>query len=307
MALNPDIKALLATMPAINLDRVTVDGMRAFADRPTYSGPLIHLPRVEQLRLPLKGRTLDARLYVPRSSGDVPPLTVFFHGGGWVSCTIDTHDATVRALARASGSAILSVAYRRAPEHPYPAAIEDGFEALCWAAANGEELGVDCSRLAVAGDSAGGNIAAAVAILARDRHGPILRHQLLAYPVTDRQFSRRSYDENGGGQYLLSTDMMRWYWDQYLGRSARKSAPLAFVQRHPNLAGLPAATLIVAEYDPLRDEGLAFADRLVQAGVPVHAEIAHGMIHGFLSMFDVAADARAWMIRVGKLLKEALA
>jgi acetyl esterase len=245
----------------------------------------------------LEGRSLDARLYVPEGAGDRPALTLYYHGGGWVIGTLDTHDGTCRALAQKSGNAVLSVAYRLAPEHRYPAAADDCYDALVWAAANAESLGVDGSRLAVAGDSAGGNLAAAVAIMTRDRAGPALRHQLLIYPVTDNDFSLASYAENGSGDYYLSTDGMRWFWDHYLGETSAENAPLATVLRTANLSGLAPATVITAEFDPLRDEGIAYAEKLKAAGVAADAATAPGMVHGFFSMFEPVPDAWEWIDR----------
>jgi acetyl esterase len=308
--LNPQVEALLAALagyPAPDPATASVAEMRAANDTPMAAGLPIAMARVETLAIPLPGRTLVARLYVPEGADNALPLTLFFHGGGWAVGTLDTHDATVRALARASGSAMLSLAYRLAPEHPYPAPVEDCFEALCWAAGQSAALGVDAARLAVAGDSAGANLAAACAILVRDRCGPTVRHQLLLYPVTDRDYARASYRENGGGEYFLSTGMMDWFWRQYLGETASQDAPLALLARRQDLAGLPPATVIVAEYDPLRDEGLAYAGGLEAAGVPVSAEIAPGMIHGFCSMFEAVPDALGWIDRGGQALAADLA
>lgn len=308
MPLNPQVEALLAmfsTMPAWDFATLTAPELRAVNDNPMAFGEPPAVARVEDLAIALPGRTLPARLYVPEGAASPAPLTVFYHGGGWVIGTLETHDATCRALARASGSAILSVGYRLAPEHPYPAPVDDCYDALVWAAANAADLGCDPARLAVAGDSAGGNLSAAVSIMARDRSGPALRHQLLIYPVTDDDFSLPSYAENGGGDRFLSNEMMRWFWDLYLGSAA--DAPLARVGRTPDLSNLPAATVITAEFDPLRDEGMAYATRLEQAGVPVDAAIAPGMIHGFFSMFQAVPDAMPWIERAGANLARALA
>ena len=309
MPLNPQVEALLAALsgvPMPELQTVTAAEMRLANDRPMAAGPPIAMAEVREIAIPLDGRTLAARLYVPEGSGENPPLTLFFHGGGWVVGTLDTHDATARALARASGSAFLSVAYRLAPEHPYPAPLDDCYEALCWAFAEGQRLGVDPSRLAVAGDSAGGNLAAACAIRARDNSGPALRHQLLAYPVTDRDFSRPSYKDNGGGEYFLSAAMMDWFWSHYLGGTSAANASLALVQRAEDLSGLPPASIYAAQFDPLRDEGMAFAQRLAECGVAVEAEVAPGMIHGFFSMFEAVPDAMFWIDKAGARLREAL-
>lgn len=309
MPLNPQVEALLAALanvPMPDLQTVSVEEMRLANDRPMAAGPPIAMADVRDIAIPLDGRTLAARLYVPEGAGENPPLTQFYHGGGWVVGTLETHDATARALARASGSAVLSVAYRLAPEHPYPAPVDDCYDALCWAAAEGQHLGVDTSRLAVAGDSAGGNLAAACAIRARDKGGPALRHQLLLYPVTDRDYSRPSYRENGGGEYFLSVAMMDWFWNQYLGETAADAALLALVQGVDDLSGLPPASVYTAEFDPLRDEGMAYAERLAKAGVPVEAEVVPGMIHGFFSMFEAVPDVMPSIDKAGARLREAL-
>lgn len=307
MPLNPQVEALLAmfsAMPAWDYATLTAPELRAVNDNPMAFGPPPAVARVEDLAIALPGRTLPARLYVPEGAASPAPLVVFYHGGGWVIGTLETHDATCRALARASGAAVLSVGYRLAPEHPYPAPVEDCYDALVWAAANAADLGCDPARLAVAGDSAGGNLSAAVTIMARDRGGPVLRHQLLIYPVIDDDFSLPSYAENGGGEYFLGNAMMRWFWDLYVGDAAE--APLARVGRTTDLSGLPPATVITAQFDPLRDEGMAYAARLKQAGVAVDAAIAPGMIHGFFSMFQVVPDALPWIEHGGANLAHAL-
>ena len=310
MPLDPAIEALLtafAAMPAPDPAVASVAEMRVANDRPIDAGPPIAMARVEDLAIDLPGRNLAARLHVPENADERPPLTLFFHGGGWVVGTLDTHDATARALARASGSAMLSVAYRLAPEHPYPVPVEDCFAALCWAADQGKALGVDCDRLAVAGDSAGANLAAACAILARGRGGPVLRHQALIYPVTDRDYTTASYRENGGAGGFLSTAMMDWFWNHYVGDRTAPEAPLAFLLHAPDLRGLPPASVIAAEFDPLRDEGLAYARRLAEAGVSVTADVADGMIHGFFSLFAAVPAANLWIERAGARLRADLA
>lgn len=310
MTLNPAIPPLLemfAPIMAMDFNAMSADQMRAIFDQPVAMGPPIAMARVAEISIPLPGRTLAARLYVPEGAPAVPGLTLFFHGGGWVLGTLATHDGTARALARASGAAVLSVGYRLAPEHRYPAAADDCFEATVWAHANAAALGIDPARLAVAGDSAGGNLAAAVAIMARAAGGPALAHQLLIYPVTDARFDTRSYRSNGGGNYFLSTAAMQFYWDAYLGGRSADDAPLAAVLRQADLAGLPPATVITAEYDPLRDEGQAYAARLAAAGVTVDAPLAPGMIHGFFSMFEMIPAAQTWIDHAGANLSAAFA
>ncbi len=310
MTVNPQVEALLAAMataPRIDYGTVTAAEMRALYDRPTGLAPPPDVARTEDIVLALPGRDINARLYVPEMSGTSPPLTLFFHGGGWVMGTLDTHDATCRALARSSGSAILSVAYRLAPEHPFPAGLEDCYDALLWAAGGSRLGGIDTARLAVAGDSAGANLAAATAILARDRGGPPLAHQLLVYPVADRNFERDSYLAYGGGDFFLTTEAMAWFWDAYLRGSRSNDLHLASIIDAPDLAGLPCATIIAAEYDPLRDEALDFGEHLSKAGVPTEVSVASGMVHGFFSLFDAVPDALQWIERAGSRLRSALA
>lgn len=308
MTLNPALQPILDMMaPLASIDWKTVptEAMRAMLDTPMAFGPPIAMARVDNLAIGLPGRELTARLYVPEAA--TRGLTVFFHGGGWVIGTLDTHDSTCRALAKASGAAVLSIGYRLAPEHRYPAAVDDCYEATVWAAANAATFGVDATRLAVAGDSAGGNLAAAVAIKIRDAGGPVLAHQLLIYPVTDARFDTASYTANGGGNYFLSTAGMERFWSAYLGDLPASEAPLAAILHTPDLANLPPATVITAEYDPLRDEGQAYAARLMAAGVAVDAPLAPGMIHGFFAMFEIAPAAQGWVDHAGANLAAAFA
>ena len=310
MTLNPAVEALLGMMaqgPQLDFETGSVADVRAVFDNPMPVGEPIAMARTEEVAIDLPGRTLESRLYVPQSAPEKPGLLVYFHGGGWVIGTLDTHDGTCRALAKSSGAAVLSIAYRLAPEHRYPVAAEDCYDATVWAVANADQLGVNAAKVAVGGDSAGGNLAAAVAIMARDAGGPALAHQLLIYPVTDANFETSSYTANGTGDYFLSTVGMKWFWDHYLGDKAAADAPLAVVLQQADLSGLVPATVITAEYDPLKDEGDAYAARLVAAGVSVDSACAPGMIHGFFGMFQMVPDANIWIDRAGANLSKALA
>lgn len=310
MSLNPALLPILeamAPMAAMDWEAVPPETLRTMMDNPMAIGEPLEMARVEDLMLQLDGRSIPARLYVPAGGGAHSPLTLFYHGGGWVIGTIDTHDSTCRELAAGSGSAVLSIGYRLAPEAAYPAPLDDCYDALVWAAANGTLLGVDTTRLAVAGDSAGGNLAAAVAIKARDAGIAALRHQLLIYPVTEADFSTESYVANGGGGYFLSTSAMRAFWQHYLGDTLPDDAAFATVLRMADLSGLASATVITAEYDPLRDEGNAYAARLADAGVPLDHAQAPGMIHGFFSMAAMVPDAQPWVDRAARNLAAALA
>ena len=213
------------------------------------------------------------------------PLTVFFHGGGWVHGTLETHDRLAATLAREAGCAVLSVAYRLAPEHPFPAAYDDALAAIHWAVGAAADLGVDPARVALAGDSAGGNLAAAAAqSLAGD---PAIRHQLLIYPALDASCSAPSFGTEFPG--FLSSAQMRWYWDQYApggNRRALAKDPRASPAAAPIAAGTPNATIIVAGNDPLRDEGVAYAGKLKAAGVPTVLHSYPGAIHAFQAIAD---------------------
>jgi acetyl esterase len=229
------------------------------------------------------------------SAGAALPLVAFFHGGGWVLCGLDSHDEACRQLANGTGAIVMSVDYRLAPEHRFPTAAEDAYAATRWLADHGADLGGDPARLAVAGDSAGGNLAASVALMARDRGGPALVFQLLVYPVLDHSFDTGSYKENATG-YFLTVDAMRWFWAQYLGPHGDGSDPYVSPLRAADLSGLPPAHVVTAEFDPLRDEGEAYAARLSAAGVPTEARRYDGAFHGFFSMtavLDAAAAASA--------------
>lgn len=307
MTLNPQVEALLgffAQKPPVDYETMTPEALRE-ANRPMQMGPPPAVAEVRDLTMELQDRAITARLYKPESTGENPPLVLFYHGGGWVVGSIETHDATARALAVASGAAVLSVEYRLAPETPFPGPLDDCHDALNWAVGHAANLGIDAKRLAVAGDSAGGNLAAAVAIRARDAGGPKLAHQLLIYPVTDTDFKNGSYSENAEG-YFLTTRMMQWFWTHYVGDHS-KPHPHAAVLRHNDLSGLPPATILVAQYDPLRDEGLEYAAALEKAEVPVETELASGMIHGFFSMFEAVPDALPYIERAGARLKAAFA
>lgn len=221
------------------------------------------------------------RIYTPAGAGPWP-LLMYFHGGGWVIGDLNSHDETCRQFCAAVEAVVVSVDYRLAPETKFPGPLEDCYSATHWATEHAAELNADAARLCVAGDSAGGNLAAAVCLLARERQAPAIRHQLLIYPVTDHACSTPSYRDNGEG-YFLTAAMMRWFWGHYLADSGQARDPLASPLL-ADLTALPSATVITAEYDPLRDEGIAYAEALAAGGVPVAQRTYQGMIHGFVSM-----------------------
>ena len=251
---------------------------------------------------------LAALVYAPLAGEDredLLPTIVFFHGGGWVAGSLKSHDATCRRLANAMEAIVISIDYRLAPEAKYPAAAEDCYAATVWASKFIENFGGDPTRLIVCGDSAGGNLAAVVALMARDRGGPTIAAHILLYPITDYNFDTASYRANGSG-YILTTETMKWFWNHYLQVPEQGSEPYASPLR-AELAGLPPAIVLTAEYDPLRDEGNAYADKLKQAGVTVRRIACLGLVHGFLRRLDIFPQAAGGtLIGVAKQLREML-
>jgi acetyl esterase len=256
---------------------------------------------VEDRVIPGPAGDLPVRIYTP--DGSKPRAVVaYFHGGGFVFCSIETHDGTCRRLANVTDAVVVSVEYRLAPEHCFPAATDDCYAATAWVHEHASELGGDPRHMVVAGDSAGGNLAAVVAQMARHRGGPPIAFQALIYPVIDAACDTPSYTENAEG-YFLEKQAMRWFWDQYLGADGDGADALASPIRANDLSGLPPAIVITAEYDPLRDEGEAYADALEAAGVPVTTRRYDGMIHGFVSMPMLFPEADDAMQRVGDALQ----
>jgi len=257
--------------------------------------------------VPGPGGDIPVRVYVPTTERGPRPVLVYFHGGGWVIGSVETHDGTVRALAAGSGVTLVSVDYRLAPEDPYPAAIDDALAAIRWVVDNAAELDVDPARLAVAGDSAGGNLAAVAAQELAGGDGPDVRFQLLIYPVADGTMGFPSIDENAEG-YFLTKATMAWFWEQYVGDGDRTSPRVSPLHASDEVvAAVAPALVITAEYDPLRDEGEAYAARLASAGVDVTASRYDGVIHGFFSLRDMVPEGKAAVDEACEALRTALA
>ena len=323
------------TSPSILLDDLGIEDVtlqwlknRAAADLPPIYEVKLHHARtgleMAQAQSNEKTKALSDDLEIPvgpngkvgvrllRPSG-VPgkrPIVVYLHGGGWVLGSPNTHDRLAREITAGSSAAVVMVRYSRSPETRYPVALEEAYAVTAWLAENGEALGLDGSRLAVAGDSSGAALAAGVALLAKRRNGPAIRHQTLIYPVTDSSCSSPSYFEfeNGPG---LTRKAMQWYWDQYASEGSDRANANSSVLNATleDLRGLPPALVITAEFDVLRDEGEAYARKLIQAGVEVTATRYLGTIHGFAANNVLAQTpaARGAVAQVGATLKAALA
>ena len=250
---------------------------------------------------------IPLRLYRPAevAATTALPVLVYFHGGGWVIGDLDTHDVLCRQLTAEAGVSVVSVDYRLAPEHKFPAAVEDAWAATRWIVAHASELGVDAGRLAVGGDSAGGNLAAVVALLARDLGGPAIALQALLYPVTDVSTETQSYRDFSEG-FLLTRETMRWFFDQYLNGEADAADWRVSPLRARSLAGLPPALIVTAGFDPLRDEGDAYAVALRTAGVRVDSICYGGMIHGFAPMGRLIDTGNRAVSHIAGSLRQAL-
>ncbi|MFC5949269.1 alpha/beta hydrolase [Pseudonocardia lutea] len=309
MPLDPQIEALLAQMAeqgARSPESMTVAENRAMiADLAGLAGPPAELARVEDTAAPGPEGDIPVRLYVPPGDGPLPVL-VYYHGGGWVIGNIESHDAVCRALAARAGCLVASVDYRLAPEHRFPAAVDDSYAALTWAAEKIGDFGGDPARLAVGGDSAGGNLAAVVAQLAKKQGGPPIAFQLLVYPATDRFDDSPSMRENALGP-LLSRAWIEWFLGCYLNSPDEGQDPRVSPGRAEDLSGLPPALVITAEFDPLRDQGAAYVGKLREAGVDAQLLPVDGMIHGFIQMSGVLDKARETLDKAGDALRTALA
>jgi len=307
MSLDPQARALLDHTEAAgrpSLSQQTPEEARAgFALLSAIAGPPEITVPTEDRAVPGPGGDIPVRIYRPRSERPLP-VVVYFHGGGFVIGDIATHDTVCHRLAAGVPAVVVSVDYRLAPEHPFPAAVEDCDAATRWASAHAAEFGGHPARLAVAGDSAGGNLAAVVARHARDDGGPRVAFQLLVYPVTDLTRSLPSHRENGTG-YLLDSDTLDWFGAHYLA-GADPGQPDASPLFAEDLTGLPPALVVTAEFDPLRDEGEAYAERLGRAGVAVTTTRYDGMIHGFYGLDAILDAAQRATGETIEALREAL-
>ena len=310
--LHPQTRALL--------DRIEESGARPAhllspaEARAAYraQGSLVQPPSPEvalSLQIAMAGPagSMALRLYRPAGSqeGQQLPALIYYHGGGWVVGDLDTHDTLCRELANSSGCAVVAVDYRLAPEHRFPAAVEDAFAALEWVAENANALSIDAARIAVGGDSVGGNLAGVVALTARDRGGPALQFQLLIYPVTDMRRLARSHRIYGQG-YLLTSELLRHCYAQYIGDEAQILTWQASPLLHHDLSDLPRSFMLTAGFDPLRDEGTRYAQRLSAAGNHAALVCFERQIHGFITMGKVIDEAQTAVQLCASQLQAAL-
>ncbi|WP_159900149.1 alpha/beta hydrolase [Salinirussus salinus] len=288
---HPDVQDVLAEIEefgVLPLNQYGAEGAREVYSelQPDVDGPGVS--EVEDRTVPGYdgGPEVPVRIYRPEGEGPFPTV-VFYHGGGFVIGDLESHDITCRYLANETGSVVVAVDYRLAPEHPFPAAVEDCYAATVWAA-GAEDLDGD-GNLAVMGDSAGGNLAAAVSLMARDLDGPDIDRQVLVYPATSRSDDWPSMTKFGEGYFLQAEDM-DWFHDSYVPNEVHEANPYANPLEAADLSGLPPATVITAGFDPLRDQGAAYAEALAEAGVGVEYRNYEEMIHGFFTMLEGMAE-----------------
>ncbi len=313
MALDSTVRKLLdlaaaSGRPAIN-SLPPPEARRMMREtRLPVQGPFLESVASEDRRIPGPAGEMPVRVYRPRAAAPTAklPLLVYFHGGGWVIGDIETHHTMCQRLCEAGQLVVVSVDYRLAPEHRFPACVDDCWAATVWSAANAAALGVDGSKVAVGGDSAGGNLAAVMALMARDRGGVQVGFQLLLYPAVDALANTGSLARNADG-YLLTRDAMVWFYDHYIPNAADRSDWRASPLRARSFAGLPPAMIVTAGFDPLLDEGRAYAERLTHDGVTVEYLEFGSMIHGFLGMPGVLPQARRGLALAGQAVREALA
>ncbi len=311
MALDPQAKVILDMMAASGNPPVhqrKLEDARAGFNFAPLAGAAPEVARVDDRTVSVAGGEIPIRIYTPCCADALVPLPVlvYFHGGGWVLGDLAAVDVPCRHLAGRAGCVVVSVQYRKAPEHKFPTAAEDAYAAVRWVHDHATELNVDPVRIAVGGDSAGGNLATVSTLMHRDRAGVPICFQMLLYPVTDHDFGTDSYRDNAEG-YLLGQADMAWFWQHYLPEGDDGRHPYASPLRAEDVSGLPPALVITAGFDPLRDEGDAYAGRLAASGVPVRHIRYDGMIHGFFWMPGVLSQAHAAYDACAQALRDAFA
>lgn len=315
---DPQMAAVLGALQSLNpkpLQSLSAEDAR---DQPTIADAVMKVldqqgqsktpqpvGNIENRMIPGPADSIPIRVYTPQGNGPFP-IIVYYHGGGWVIATIDTYDASARALSNAANAIVVSVEYRKAPEHRFPAAHADAYAAYEWARKYGRDINGDPSMVAVAGESAGGNLAGAVSMIARQRNQALPVHQILIYPVTGYDMDTPSYRKYAQAQ-PLNKAMMAWFFEKYLNSPADANNPMVTLNRVQDLKGLPPTTIITAELDPLQSNGKQYADRLREAGVPVTYQNFDGVTHEFFGTGAVVPDAKKAVHLAGQQLKQAFA
>lgn len=308
MPLDPQAQTLLEQMAAMGgpaLNTLTPQQARQMMGAMNFGGEVEPVGKVENRTILGSTGEIPVRIYTPAENSSGPfPVLVFFHGGGWVIGDLDSHDGLCRSLTNQAGCVTVSVDYGLAPEHKFPAAPEDCYAATQWVATNTAAFNGDAARIAIGGDSAGGNLTAVVAQMARERGGPPLVFQLMIYPATDFTADLPSLRENSDGYFLTKADM-DWFTRHYVNSEEDYRHPLASPNLTADLSGLPPALIITAEFDPIRDEGELYGNRLKEAGVPVTVSRYNGMIHGFLSMAPMLDQGKQAIAEAARALHAA--
>lgn len=309
MPLNPAVQGLLEQVAAQNSPPLPTQGVelvrQGYVAARGFLSEKPEVANVEDRMLPGPAGDIPVRIFTP--VGEAPyPILVYYHGGGWVIGDLETSDGISRSFANAASCIVVAVDYRLAPENKFPAAVDDAFAALSWVAEHAAEIGGDANRIAAGGESAGANLTAVIAQLAKEAGGPALAYQILAYPVTNFAFDTESYQENGD-DYYLTQESMRWFWSLYLNNESEGTDPKASPLLREDVGGLPPGIVVTPEYDPLRDEGEAYGKRLQEAGIDFEILRAEGMIHDFLGMTNILPEAKQVIETLGGKLQAAFA
>jgi acetyl esterase/lipase len=308
--LDPIARAFLDQVAASNrppIETVPLAEARALFEETfaRLAGPPVDVARVADVEAPGPHGPIPVRIFTPHGGAPLRPLFVFFHGGGWVCGSRDSYDAICRLLASESGCVVASVDYRRAPEFPAPAPFEDAYAAFVWLAEHAAQFGADGTRIAIGGDSAGGGLTAGVALKARDAGGPAIAHQLLVYPAVENDTEGASYKAFSEGHFLTG-ERMAFYWKCYVPEPHVQESPYVLASKADTLRGLPPATIVLAQCDPLFDQGVRYAERLRSDGVPAEVRVYDGMIHAFFSFTGLFPQGREAVTAAARTVGAAL-
>lgn len=289
MTLDPQVQKLLESLKGRKVKPIEERTAEEYRGQINFYKAMLGTPKevanIEDRMIPVENGEIPIRIYTPKGKGPFP-VFIYLHGGGFVIGDIDVGNTVCCNIANGSNCIVVSVGYRLAPEHKFPVALQDSIKATKWVADNANSINADSSRIAIGGDSAGGNMATVISSLSRKEGYPSIKYQVLIYPMTNMDFDTKSYRENGEG-YILTRESAMWFVRQYLNDEEEKNNPLVAPMLAENLEGLPPALIITAQYDPLRDDGSLYASKLIEHGVDVEYKCYKGMIHGFLWMTEI--------------------